>query len=565
MLLLVFYAFIAGIVTILSPCILPVLPIVLSGSVGGGKQKPFGVISGFILSFTLFTLFLTAIVQATGISSDALRTVSIIIVALFGTTLFLPQFQVLTERLFSKVSGLLPVGKTGTGFTGGFLIGLSLGLVWTPCVGPILASVISLALTGSVNGAAFFITLAYAVGTSIPLLAITYGGRNLLQKVPWLLNRSGQVQAVFGVIMVLTAAGMFFNLDRKFQTYILTAFPQYGTGLTKIEENAAVQEQLKQINKAPQDTSSQGKTTADLLAEGATAPELIPGGEWFNTKPRTLKALRGKVVLIDFWTYTCINCIRTLPYLKDWHAKYADKGLVIIGVHAPEFEFEKKSTNVAKAIKDFNIQYPVMQDNNFSTWRAYNNHYWPAEYFIDKNGKIRKSHFGEGEYDQSEMFIQKLLAETGASVSNIPINETTYTIDAQTPESYLGYERIEYLSSPEQIQENRLYTYTVPDQQPLHTFSFGGMWTVGSEYAMPQASSKLVFRFMAKDVYLVMRPVKQGVSGKVKVYLDGKEEKTVVVTTDQLYQLIHLPQAGEHTLRLEFLDGNVEAYAFTFG
>ena len=284
MLLLIPFAFLAGIVTILSPCILPVLPIVLSSSFGGGKRRPFGIVIGFIASFTFFTLFLATLVQALHISADAVRGFSIVIVLLFGLSLLIPQFQVWTERLFSSLSSRLSGPRKGTGFGSGLLIGLSLGLLWTPCVGPILASVISLALTGTVTGTAFVVTFSYAVGTAIPLFAILYGGRNLLQNVPWLVSHAGDVQKVFGVVMIVTAIGIFFNVDRKFQTFILTTFPAYGSGLTKLEDNALVQKQLQIVNPTPALTP--GQTTGDMLSTaGMKAPELIPGGEWLNSQP----------------------------------------------------------------------------------------------------------------------------------------------------------------------------------------------------------------------------------------------------------------------------------------
>src|SRR3989344_3432578 len=328
MLLLIIFAFIGGVVTILSPCILPILPVVLSSSLTGGKKSPLGVVTGFILSFTFFTLFLSLIVKSLGIPADSLRSFSIVVIALFGIGLLLPNFRTLLEKFFTYFSRFGPKGSGEAGFFGGVLIGASVGLVWTPCVGPILASIISLAI--------------------------------------------------------------FFNFDRKFQTYILDKFPNYGIGLTSFEDNSLIKDRLKNLRGDGINDEDMGKPMFNLLDDsGVNAPGLIQGGDWFNTKPLTLKELRGKVVMVDFWTYTCINCIRTLPYLKNWHEKYASKGLVIIGVHTPEFEFEKSAENVQKAIQDFGIKYPVMQDNNFATWRAYDNHYWPAKYIVDKNGKIR--------------------------------------------------------------------------------------------------------------------------------------------------------------------------------
>jgi thiol-disulfide isomerase/thioredoxin len=305
--------------------------------------------------------------------------------------------------------------------------------------------------------------------------------------------------------------------------------------------------------------------------KGALAPEIILGGVWLNSNPLTLEQLKGKVVLIDFWTYSCINCQRTLPYLRDWHEKYKDKGLVIIGVHAPEFEFEKSEKNVRKAIADFGITYPVMQDNNFATWRAYNNRYWPAKYFIDKEGYIRYTHFGEGAYDESEQVIQELLKEAGATDVSTEINNPTYQLNAKTPEMYLGYGRIEYYASPENIKKDSVMNYSNPARLGNNEFSYEGNWMVSEEHANPQKGAKLYLNFDAKEVFLVMRT--KGEPAKVKVYIDDKMqnygedavEGIVTITNDQLYKIIKFPSPGRHQLRLEFEDSNAEVFAFTFG
>src|SRR3989344_5062044 len=454
MLLLIVFAFLAGVVTILSPCILPVLPIVLAGSVGEGRRRPFGIVTGFVLSFTIFTLFLTTIVKATGISADSLRLVSVVVVFTLGLSLILPRLQALTERLFSKISKFSP--KSGQGFSGGLILGLGLGLLWTPCVGPIIASVISLALTGSVNLAAFAITLAFSLGTAIPMFIVISTGRSVLGRLqPY----SSFIQKTFGVLMILTAIAIYFNLDRKFQTYVLQVFPKYGAGLTQLEDNPGVKRQLDQLRTTPMPTDKIGRPmnefTDSQLSDYSPAPELIPGGEWFNLpagrQAVSIQDLRGKVVLVDFWTYTCINCIRTLPYLKSWHEKYSEKGLVIIGVHTPEFEFEKNPANVQKAIADFGLKYYVMQDKDYS-----------------------------------------------------------------------------------------------------------------DEFAHPTAGATLTLDFESKDVFLVMRP-QENLPGRVKIYLDDQELDTISVDSDKLYDLVRLPGPGRHDLRLEFLDSNLELYAFTFG
>lgn len=283
--------------------------------------------------------------------------------------------------------------------------------------------------------------------------------------------------------------------------------------------------------------------------------------------------------MVDFWTYTCINCIRTLPYLKNWHEKYADKGLVIIGVHTPEFEFEKSAENVQKALTDFGIKYPVMQDNDYATWRAYDNHYWPAKYLVDKNGKIRYTHFGEGEYDETEEVIQVLLAETGVEIKE-EVNNPKYQIATRTPELYLGYGRMGYFATPDQLVNDKKKTYKLPEDIVLHHFAISGDWQIEEERSMPFQGSTLVLAYEAKDVFLVMRPASAeataGNEAKVKVYLDDKlltgndagedvKDGIVTVEKDRLYKLIQAGGAGQHVLKLEFLDGNLELYAFTFG
>ena len=533
MIILTIFAFLAGTVTILSPCILPILPVILASSPAdpSSRRRPYGIITGFVLSFTFFTLFLSTLVRIFGIPADSLRTLSVIVIALFGLSLLIPRLGLALEQLFSHLTSYTPSTSGKTGFFGGLLIGLSLGLLWTPCVGPILASVITLAISGTITLDAVILTLAYSLGTAIPMYLIIQAGQALFTKVPWLLQNTAKIQRSFGIVMIVTALMISAGLDRTFQSYLITQFPQYGAGLTRFEDQPSVTTQLKDL----------GKSNLPLATKGSLAPELVPGGQWFNTPALTLAELRGKVVLIDFWTYSCINCQRTLPYLKTWYDKYNDDGLIIIGVHAPEFEFEKNPANVSDAIAEFGLKYPVMQDNDFATWKAYNNHYWPAKYFIDKDGFIRHTHFGEGGYDESEKVIQDLLQETGVEVTNA-LNNPSYQTYGRTPETYLG--------SARSGRESYL--------------SYSGDWTTTKEYAAPAKGSQLTLNFDAKSVYLVMRP---GMSqpARVKVFLDSIYYQTITVDADKLYTLVELPDPGRHTLRLEFEDGNVELFAFTFG
>lgn len=558
MIILTAFAFLAGIVTILSPCILPVLPIVLTSSLGGGRSRAFGVIAGFVLSFTFFTLFLTTLVKVIGIPSGALRTLSVVIIAGFGLTLVLPQAQGLIEKLFARLSSLVPKTAGQSGFLGGAIVGVSLGLVWTPCVGPILASVISLALTGTVTGTAVLLTLAYAAGTALPMLAVILGGQSLLSRNRWLLAHTPVIQRLFGLVMILTAAAIYLSLDRRFQAYVLDKFPQYGVGLTRLEDNAAVKQQLNRLSAPSPAPGVIGQPSSDMLdpADYGPAPELNSGGQWFNLAPGqkslSLAGLRGRVVLVDFWTYTCINCIRTLPYLKAWDDKYRSAGLVIIGVHTPEFEFEKDPANVSSAIKDYGLKYPVMQDNDYATWRAYSNRYWPAKYLIDKDGRIRYVHFGEGEYDQTEAQIQALLGEAGSPVSTA-ISNPQYQTYARTPELYVGSDRF-----------------------AAGSMDFTGDWIDQGEYREAYKDARLTLDFTAKEVFLVMRPGTPA-TPRIRILLDGQPVSgdsagldtaagaEFLVRADRLYKLINLKVPGAHTLTIEFINHPVELFAFTFG
>jgi cytochrome c biogenesis protein CcdA/thiol-disulfide isomerase/thioredoxin len=571
MLVLVAFAFLAGIVTILSPCILPILPIVLSGSVGGEKKRPLGIIAGFIVSFTFFTLFLTKIVQLTGIPSDTLRIVAAIVLIVFGLSLFIPNFQALTEKLFSKLSIFAPKANPNAGLWGGFVIGLSIGLIWTPCVGPILASVIALAATSQVNTITFLITLAYSLGSAIPMFFIMYGGRNLLNKAPWLVKNSEGIQKGFGVLMILLAIGIFTNLDRQFEAYI--ASTPYGANLTQLENNDVVTEQLNNLK----GKSSSITDAIGMFNANTPAPEFTGITKWLNTdKPLTLKELKGKVVLVDFWTYTCINCIRTLPHVTSWYDKYKEQGFVVVGVHTPEFAFEKETTNVENAIKQYNIHYPIAQDNDYATWNAYNNQYWPAHYLIDAKGVIRQVHFGEGKYEETEKAIQVLLKEAGKNVtSQIDSMPDTAPAARISPETYLGASRMQYYY-PSSSLESGKNVFTLAENPTKDSFSLGGEWNITDDQAITGKNAKLTYNFTADKVFLVLRPGsnKQAV---VKVVLDGKpvtnanagadvKNGIVTIDTDRLYNLIDLQGKTEnHTLKLEFQTPGVEAFAFTFG
>lgn len=575
MLLLLLFSFLAGVVTILSPCILPILPIVLSGSVGGGKRKPLGIIAGFIFSFTFFTLFLTKIVQLTGIPADTLRIVAALVLLFFGISLFVPQFQVLMERVFTGLSVFAPKANPNTGFLGGLVIGLSIGLIWAPCVGPIMASVIALAATSTVTTATFLITLSYAIGSGIPMFFIMYGGKSLLNKIPQLMLNAEKIQKGFGIVMILVAVAIFFNLDRNFEAFV--ASTNYGADLTNLENNQAVRNQLNLLKGNTSTKISNSIDTTGLFNTNTPAPDFVGIDKWLDTdKPLSIKNLKGKVVLVDFWTYTCINCIRTLPFVTSWYDKYKDQGFVVIGVHTPEFQFEHETANVENAIKQYSIHYPVAQDNEYATWNNYNNEYWPAEYLIDINGNIRRTHFGEGEYDQTEKAIQVLLQEAGKKVANSTIHMPDQTPSGSlSPETYLGSGRMKYYF-PSGSLPNGTQTFSLSDNLSQNSFSYGGQWILTDEYAMAGDNATLNYNFTASKVFIILRPGKTN-GGTVKVYLDGKiidatqagtdvKNGIVTVDSDRLYNVVDLHGKTEnHVLKLEFQSPGIQAFTFTFG
>lgn len=561
MLILILFAFLAGVVTVLSPCILPVLPVILSGSAGGGKARPIGIISGFIISFTVFTLTLSAIVSALGISADILRWIAAVLILIFGLVMVVPPlkkaFMSLASRLAARDSQ--KPGK-GNGYFSGLILGLSLGLVWTPCVGPIMASVITLALTASVDFGSVLITVAYSFGTAIPLFLIMIGGRTLLQKHPFFTKHSEKIHKGFGILMLVAAIAIFSGLDRQFQTFILDAFPGYGSGLTAIEDQEFIKEELEKMQ------SVQVDDTEEVISYST----LKEGGPWINSEAIDPEGLKGKVVLIDFWTYSCINCIRTLPYLTAWDRKYRENGLVIIGVHSPEFAFEKEEDNVRDAVNDFNIEYPVVLDNEFKIWRSFHNRYWPAHYFFDKNGKLVYQHFGEGKYEESERMIQQLLNEAETSLVSKDIISTYPTTQGRTPETYLGFRRAENFASPEEVVKNETGIYSIPENLLQNNWALSGKWIIGSENITADGAGMLEIYFNAKDVYLVLGPVTDDIP-QITVTVDNVPVNTTDIDngaleldTYRLYELFRGESAVKGLLRLE-TKGPVNAYAFTFG
>jgi len=536
--------FLAGVVTAISPCVLPVLPVLLAGGASG--RKPIRIIAGLVVSFTIFTLFAAWILDQLGLPEDFLRNLAIVLLFLVALTLLLPQLAELVERPLGRFSRLRPQ-RTG----GGFFLGATIGLVFVPCAGPVLSALTVVAATSDVGARAVALMLAYALGAAVPMLAIAIGGQNVARR---LRAHAAQVRTISGIAIAAVAFGLVFHADDNLATFV----PGY-TNLfqSKIEENATARRELAKLrdNGGAGLTAKATSNKPDALPDYGEAPDFHPAGEWFNTKPLTVDSLRGKVVLVDFWTYSCVNCLRTLPHLEAWDAAYRKQGLVIVGVHTPEFAFEHVASNVDAAIQRLGIKYPVFQDNDFGTWNAYANQYWPAEYLIDRAGHVRRAHFGEGEYGETENVIRRLLSFHGARAR--PERDTTPQ-HLMTPESYLGYERVDrYVGS--KIESDKEATYAMPAELPQNALAYGGRWRVEGERIVAGRKARLRLHFVAQDVYLVL-----GGRGTVKVFVEGKPLKTIRVDAYKLYTLRAGSTVDDALLELRFSPG-VQAYAFTFG
>ena len=524
MLLLLAIGLLAGAITAVSPCVLPVLPILLAGGASGGQRRPYAIVGGLVASFTLFTLFAQWLLGAVGLPQDTLRDVALALLFLLALTLLVPRFGELLERPFLPLTR-----RRGGELGGGFLLGASLGLVVVPCAGPVLAAVSAVAATQQVDGRTAALTAAYAVGAAGPMLAVALGGRTVAARlrVPALRQAAGVLLAAAAVVIAL-------GLDTRFQT----ALPGYTDALqTKVEGKAAAK-------LSPQ----------SHLQDFGDAPEFTGIDTWINSPPLTLAGLRGKVVLVDFWTYSCINCLRTLPHLEAWYAAYHRMGLEIVGVHTPEFAFEHVPANVRAATGRLGIRYPVAIDDEYGTWKAYANQYWPAEYLIDRQGKVRHIHYGEGAYDETEATIRELLGEP--AVRARPVADST-PHDLTTPESYLGWERLDrYAGTP--IRKDVEAAYAFPDSLPQNALAYAGRWTVGPQRIVAGRDARLRLHFVANKVFLVL-----GGRGTVTVAVPGEPTKTIRVDADKLYTLRD-GRYADATLELRCTPG-VSAYAFTFG
>ncbi|HEY7150549.1 MAG TPA: cytochrome c biogenesis protein DipZ [Solirubrobacterales bacterium] len=574
--LLVLFALLAGAGTALSPCVLPVLPAVLSAGVTGGRRRPLGVVCGLAASFTFATVALVYVIAALGLPNDLLRTLAIFTLLGFGLLLLVPP---LSDRVEAWISRVVPgpARRGGDGFGSGLLVGASLGFVYAPCAGPILAGVITVSAAQDFTVGRLAVALAYSLGSAVVLYLLILGGRRVTDRLG---AYRARVQVAMGGVMVAVAAVMIANLDVRFENAIARHLPSALVDPTsRIEQGSAVSSGLGDLRGGP--SSHEGGTAQAAAGEKLPvyfrAPDFTGTQEWFNTpegRPLSLSDLRGQVVLVDFWTYTCINCIRTLPYIEAWYRKYHRDGFTVVGVHTPEFPFEKEASNVERAIGDFGLTYPVAQDNDYATWTAYRNQYWPADYLIDATGRVRLVHFGEGSYEETERGIRSLLAESGSARLGPMARARAQAPDPHaTPESYLGAARAARFANGQILPGRQTFPAVPAEELQRDELAYGGQWTIGGDSATAGHAASLKLDFSARRVFLVLGS--GGPPRRMRVLLDGRpipeslagpdvHGGVATVSNQRLYRLVDLPHPGEHVLTLEPQAG-IAGYAFTFG
>jgi cytochrome c biogenesis protein CcdA/thiol-disulfide isomerase/thioredoxin len=568
MALLVIFAILAGAGTALTPCVLPVLPALLSASATGGRRRPLGVIAGLVLTHTITIVALASVIDGVGLADGFTRTAAIVVLAGFGLALLWPRLGLLVERAFAPLQRLGP-RSAGSGFWSGALVGGALGFLYAPCAGPILAAVISVSATQGTSADLVVLALAYGAGSAVVLLLLAFGGRRVVDRV----RRAGHgptVQHALGVLLIGTAVAMAAELDVRFQTVLANELPSVVSNPTgALERSGSVEGRLADLRGPSRFDSSRAEGAApqaDLPVLGE-APDFTGNDHWLNTpgeRPLSLAQLRGHVVLIDFWTYTCINCLRTLPQVRAWDARYRDDGLTIVGVHTPEFTFERDLDNVERAVRRNGLHYAIAQDNSYATWDAWGNQYWPAKYLVDAEGRVRYTHFGEGAYEQTETAIRALLAEAGRNRLGDMTRARTETADPglATPETYLGFARADgFVPSPPRPGTN--------SYAPLHgglersRFALSGVWRVDEESATAVRGASIHARVVARKVFLVLSARGPG-RHEVDVLLDGEPRRRMIVRGQRLYPLVSLPEVADQRLTLR-VDPGVSAYAFTFG
>ena len=562
---LVVVGIVAGFLAGISPCILPVLPVVLVAGASRpasaetaetprrpGLARSLAVIAGLVLSFSIIVLAGSEILSLLHLPQDALRDAGIALLVVVGLGYLIPPLGTLIERPFARVGTRQPSGRAG-----GFLLGLAVGVVYVPCAGPVLAAIAVVGATHRVGLTAVILTAAFAVGTAVPLLAVAVAGGQLTSRIRAFKRQAPRIRRAGGAVLiamaVVIATGVLAGLQRD--------IPGYTDAL---QGSATVRKQLNALTGVSHDPLSACNPYATALVNCGPAPNFTGITAWLNTpggKPLSISELRGKVVLVDFWTYSCINCQRSLPHVEAWYQEFAKDGLVVVGVHTPEFAFEHVVSNVRAQAATLGVRYPVAVDDNYATWNAYDNEYWPADYLIDAQGTVRYVHFGEGDYTLTGQLIRQLLqqAHPGRSLpapASVPDQTPT---GAQSNETYLGYDRLLY-SNLALVTKDKPAVYRLPVASKLGTLGFGGTWTDHAQGATAGAGAELELGFLAQDVYLVL-----GGTGTVDVTVNGHHVKTIDVSgVPRLYTLFQASADTSRTLLLNVSPG-IEAYDFTFG
>ncbi len=596
--------FAAGVLTILLPCILPLVPIVLGVSVAGKhKARPLVTVTGMVVSFVVFTFLLQVVLRQLVHLAVIMRIATYYALFLFGICFLfsrtyvqialaalgaLPLFwgQGWPALVVSPLLGVAAVALGGRVATriqqlgadaqqsvrkglgaesllSALVVGLTLGLVWVPCAGPALGFALTL-VRDEPGPRALLALSAYAIGAAMPLLLIGYGGQSMVRSARWLNRYSGRIKQVSGALLVLSAAALQYNVFTNAQTWLAdrTGFGNLGSRIEGRLFSKAMAAPMSPQTSAPLPGEHLPK-----LPKLGPAPEFAGLGPWYNSAPLTLAGLRGKVVLVDFWTYSCINCLRTLPHMRELWAKYHDQPFVIVGVHAPEFAFEKSPANVADAIKRHGLDYPIAQDNDFGTWKAFGNHYWPAKYLIDAQGVLRYTHFGEGGDEATDAAIRSLLAEIGHTTGGAMRAERAETPDLpMSPETYLGPRGWTAFANRAGAPDARQHLYMAPANVAADHFALVGDWQLlGDERQVLRSDTgEIRYHALASQVNLVLG-VESG-SGPIvaEVSVDGKPTKRLTVDRHDLYNLFTGPY-GQHEITLKVRGKNLAAYAFTFG
>jgi cytochrome c biogenesis protein CcdA/thiol-disulfide isomerase/thioredoxin len=560
---LVLIGLVGGIITGLSPCVLPVLPVVMLGGGSAGpdtgpdaesaRRRPYLVVLGLTLSFAVFTLFGSLILASLHLPDDAIRWLGLALLVLVGLGLLVPPLGHLIERPFYR----FPQRALGSG-RNGFLLGIALGAVFVPCAGPVLAAITVADATGHIGLRTVGLTLGFAVGTAIPLLAFALAGRGLTQRLGAFRRHQGVFRAVSGAVVIVLAVALTFNLSDIIQRDIPNYFEAVGNSLEK------------GAKAAPQgggSVSLQACQTAALyggsgLEKCGPAPAFSGIQQWLNTpggQPVSLASLKGKVVLVDFWAYSCINCQRELPHVEAWAKAYASDGLEVVGVHTPEYAFEHVPSNVAAGVRRLGLTFPVALDNSYGTWNAYDNQSWPAAYLIDASGQIRHVSIGEGDYSGEEQLIRQLLSAAHPGIA-LPratdVPDTTPEDSAQTPETYLGAERQQgyHGSAPYATGQ-----FTAPATLPSDSFALAGAWTIGQESITAGQGAGITLAFHASKVYLDV-----GGTGTLTVSAGGTSKVIRVSGAPDIYTVATEQPAGDGTVTIRLSPG-LQAYSFTFG